>query len=263
MKTLADDKVETVFAMFKGEPGTWKSTEALTFPLPQYWFSFDKKMNALILPMKHWGIDATQVHYDDYKDWSSAEKKLAEFQLKCPYKTLIIDSVTSEGDCINMQTMNMKSGTTTASGQEKGGRIGGIKVNTIEDYKAENSAFGIQTAMLKDIQAFHKVNIILIAHVIGERKPEEQGITSHARVIITGGKAISGKLAAYCDEVYHFNAEKPLDATKRGDITVYTTHIGDDFARTALNLPMKITLGDKQLYSNWVKPAIDQLNQPK
>ena len=36
---------DALYCMFKGEPGTRKSTQALSFPGPQYWFSWDRKMN--------------------------------------------------------------------------------------------------------------------------------------------------------------------------------------------------------------------------
>lgn len=259
MATLADIKSNTVFALFKGEPGTRKSTAALSFPTPQYWIPTDDKMNALILPAKNFGINFADINYDKFQDWNSILKKLNELQVKCPYKTVIIDSITSLGDVINRQTIKFKTGTTTKAGDEKGMRVGGIPVNTIEDYKAEASAFQELISTLKDIKNFHNVNIILIAHVVGERKIDDVGITHHARTIITGGKTISGKISAYCDETYHFNVEREIDISKPGKYTLFTTHVGDDFARTALPLPTKIEFNDKSLYKEWIEPALKKL----
>src|SRR5690242_15360255 len=133
MPSMLDNKSLVHYSMFKGEPGTRKSTHALSYPGPQYWFSFDQKMNALRIPMKLWSIDPSTIEYDDYSDWSRARNKLEQFQTNCPYKTLVIDSITSCADNILRQTIMLKSGSTRKSGAEAGKRIGGIAVNEIED----------------------------------------------------------------------------------------------------------------------------------
>src|SRR6266481_493458 len=162
MTTMADNISDELYCLLKGEPGLRKSTCALSFPLPQYWISTDRKMSALRIPMKNWGIKPSDVHYDDYTDWNSIRVQLEKLQVNCPYKTIIVDSITSVADVTNNQTMKSKSGTTTKAGEEKGMRIGGIPVNTLEDYKAEASAFQSLIALTKDIHTYHKVNIILI-----------------------------------------------------------------------------------------------------
>ncbi|MEM3038650.1 MAG: AAA family ATPase [Thermoplasmata archaeon] len=254
---LDDVNQDHLFCLFKGEPGTRKSTAALSFPTPQYWFSIDKKMDALLLPGRKWGIDFSKVEYDDYSDWIGIRRKLEQLQTNCPYRTIIVDSITSCGDAINRQTMRMKSGTKSANGKEKGVQVGGIPVNTIEDYKAEASAFQELIAILKDIHSFHGVNIILIAHVIGERQ-DESSSTHFSRIIVTGGKIISAKIPAYCSEIYHFNIERKLDLDKEGDYALLTVHTGADFARTALPLPPKIVFNEHPLYPTYLKPAIEQ-----
>jgi len=247
--------------MFKGEPGTRKSTQALSFPTPQYWFSHDKKMASLLKPMKMWGIDATQVEYDNYSDYTKMEMKLKSLQTNCKAKTIVVDSITSEGDSINSQTIDMISGTKTTDGSDKGGKRGGIEINTIEDYKAEAAAFSETVKILKDIQEHFGVNIILIAHVVGERKPEEKKQSTHfARIIVTGGKVISAKIPAYCDEIYHFNVDANVDLSKEGAYGLVTSHTGDDYARTCLPLDKKIVFNDQPLYKGWIKQAIDKLN---
>lgn len=261
MSKMSDLNFDTVFALFKGEPGTRKSTAAASFPTPQYWFSFDQKMEAMLLPMKNFGTDLSQVDYDDYKDYSSARSKLEKMQEKCPYKTIIIDSITSAADAMNRQTIEMKSGSTGKDGAEKGNRVGGISVNTMEDYKAEASAFQELIAKLKDVHKFHKANIILLAHVIGERK--DAGSTHFARIIVTGGKIISAKIPAVCGEVYHFNVANELDTSRPGHYEVVTTHTGDDFARTGLNLPQRIRFDNDSLYDKHINPAMKAMNAMK
>lgn len=260
MPTLENVSVDNLFCLLKGEPGTRKSTCALSFPLPQYWVSTDQKMDALVLPSKKWGIDKTKIDYDDYNEWNKVRQKLEQLQVNCKYKTLIIDSITSNADVINRQTLKFKVGTTNKQGGEKGMSIGGIPVNTIDDYKAEASAFQELIAVLKDIHSFHGVNIILVAHVIGARNAEQsKGSTHFARIIVTGGQIISAKIPAYCSEVYHFNIEQEMDMSKEGKYGLLTVHTGSDFARTSLELDQKIIFGNEPLYDKFLKPAIEKM----
>jgi hypothetical protein len=261
MSTMEDLDPSILYCLFKGEPGTRKSTAALSFPRPQYWFSVDKKMDALSLPMKKWGVSPKDIHYDDYAEYNSIRIKMEKFAEVCNFKTIILDSITSIGDATNRQTITSRAGQTNKQGEEKGMRIGGIPVGGLEDYKAENAAFGEIIALTKEIKKYHGVHIILIGHVIGERKENERGITHHARTLITGGKAISGKIAAYSSEIYHFNASPGAGEGMEGEYTLLTTHTGDDFARTSLPLDMKITFNDKPLFDNWLKPAIEKLKE--
>ena len=266
MPSLAALELDSLYTMMKGEPGTRKSTAALSYPTPQYWFSTDQKMNSLVLPGKNFGTDFSQVDYDDYDSWDPIRKKLEQLQVNCKYKTIIIDSITSVGDAINSQVKDFKSGTTRADGSEKGGRVGGIPINTMEDYKAEASAFAELISLTKDIKKFHKVHIILIAHVIGAREPktkEAYQTTHQSRIIITGGQIISGKIASYCEEAYHFNVEADIDMNKGGKYAFLTEHAGNDYARTCLPLPSKVIFGNEPVYDKFVKPAIEKLKAEK
>ncbi len=260
MPTLESEiNIDALYSMFKGEPGTRKSTCALGYPKPQYWFSWDKKMRALLLPMKHWGINPADVSYDDYDDWNKPRVKLEQLQINCPFKTIVIDSVTSGADCILRQTKKMKTGSSKKSGGDAGKSIAGIPVNEIEDYNAEDSALSELVALTKDIHTYHKINIILIAHVMEVSFKSLTGETHTSRTIVTAGKRISIKIPAYCEEVYHFNIERAIDTSQGGNYGLLSVHTGDDFARTSLPLPKKIIFGNDNLYEKYIKPAIDDL----
>lgn len=257
MSTLdAAGQSDAQFTMFKGEPGTRKSTCALSYPTPQYWVSADQKMEALTLPAKRWGVEMSQVHYDDYSDWDKAEAKLKSFQLNCPYKTIIIDSITSIGDNMNHQVMSFKR-------QEGGGKkIGTITVSGLEEYNAEAAAFSQLIKILKDINKFHKVNVILIAHVVGQRKDDDKNkLTHHSRVIITGGDKIAGKISSQMTEVYHFDVKPGFSETDEGEYACFTSHTGNDYARTSLPLERRIVFNNKPLYADFVRPAILKLQK--
>lgn len=256
MQTMEAVPPDVLFTMLKGEPGTRKSTQALSYPTPQYWISTDQKMESLYLPMKRWGVNPKDISFDDYQDWSKPKAKLESFQLNCPFKTIIVDSLTSVADNMNRETRKFKKDV-----DGTGKKIGNIAVNGLEEYNAEAVAFQEMIAILKDIHKFHKVNIILIAHVIGQRKNDDNNkLTHHSRVIITGGDKISGKIASYMTEVYHFNVNAGFDADSgQGKYALFTQHTGNDYARTSLPLPREIEFNDDPLYEKYVEPAIKRL----
>lgn len=258
MPTMETAKLDALFCLFKGEWGTRKSTQALSFPRPQYWFSYDEKMESLMLPMKKWGIPEKDIHYDDYTNWNKAEEKLKILQVNCAYKTVVVDTIGLMGDATNRQTRHLKSGTTTASGDEKGKRVAGIIVNSMEDYKAETAALQDMMAMLKDIHKFHKVNVILIAHVMYDKQPEGKSETHVARALVTGARQMGAKIPGYCHEVYHFNLKGDFGADKK--YALMTHHTREDFARTALPLDKEIVFEENPLYDKYIIPAIKKLN---
>lgn len=260
MPTMSDVSIDALFTMLKGEPGTRKSTSALSYPTPQYWFSTDLKMEAMTLPMKRWGIRPGDINFDDYTKWTTAKAKLEQLQVNCPYRTIIWDSATSTGDVMNRETIKQKVSDGTG-----GKKIGHIYVPGIEEYNAEASAFQELMALLKDIHKYHKVNIVFIAHVVGQRNKDNDTnkLTHHSRVIITGGDKISGKIASYMTEVYHFNIQAEFDVDAEGKYGLFTSHTGNDYARTSLPLNRKITFDNDPLYEKYIQPAIKKLKEEK
>lgn len=260
MPNMNDANFDALYTMLKGEPGTRKSTQALSYPGPQFWFSWDRKMNGIILPMRKWGIDPKTITYEDYDDWTKPRMKLEQMQTTCPYKTLVFDSITSMADMTLRQTTRMKYGVKRASGAQAGKLIAGIAVNEIEDYNAESAALQELIALTKDIHSYHKVNIILIAHVIqAEYRSTTNNATHVSRQIVTAGKKVAAKIPAYCGEVYHFNIKRGMVEGAGGDYSLLTEHTGDDFARTALNMEKEIVFNDKPIYDTYIKPAIAKL----
>lgn len=264
MPTLEEARLDVQFTMMKGEPGTRKSTSALSYPTPQYWVSTDQKMQALNLPAKRWGIKMRDIHYDDYVDWDKPRQKLEQLQVNCPYRTIIVDSITSIGDAMTSQVRKYKKSGKDGEGS-KGKTIGGISVSGLEEFNAESGAFKEMIALLKDIHNFHKVHVILIAHVIGQRKDDDgNSSTHHSRIIVSGAAQISAKIASYVTEAYHFNIEKGFDAdADTGKYGLFTSHTGNDYARTSLPLPNKILFNNDPLYEKWIAPAIEKQMKEK
>lgn len=262
MPSMNDVNFDSLYCLFKGEPGTRKSTQALSFPKPQYWFSWDQKMSSIYMPMRKWGIEPKEVSYDDYDDWTKAKTKLEQLRVTCPYKTVVIDSITSCADAILRQTTKLKYGVTRSSGATAGKLIAGIAVNEIEDYNAESGALGELISLTKDIRGYHKVNVIIIAHVIKAEYRDTTKKTTHiSRQIVTAGKNIAAKIPAYCGEIYHFNIKSGFVEGSGGDYSLLTEHTGDDFAKSELGLDREIVFKDKPLYETYIKPAITKMKE--
>ena len=258
MPNLSNISIEALFSMFKGEPGTRKSTAALSYPTPQYWISTDQKMEALMLPAKRWGVKMSEIQYDDYTDWDKPKAKLEQLQVNCPFRSIMVDSITSIGDAMTRQVRRFKIQDNT------GKKIGNIPVSGFEEFNAESAAFQELIALLKDIHKFHNVNVILIGHVLGARKDNDVNkLTHHSRIIVTGAEKISAKIAAYMTEVYHFNITPAFEADKEGQYGLMTVHTGNDYARTSLPLPQEILFNNEPLYEKWIAPAIEKLKAEK
>lgn len=261
MPTMENVNFNSLYVLQKGEPGTRKSTQALSFPKPQYWFSWDRKMSSIYLPMQKWGIDPKLVSYDNYEDWSRAQQKMDLFKRDCPFRTLVFDSITSMGDATLRQVNRVKYGV-RKSGQPSGKQIAGISVSELEDYNAESSALMDLVLGALELRNLHRVNIILIAHVIQAEYRSTTNNTTHiSRSIVTASKKTAFKIPAYCGEIYHFNMKRDING--KGEYSLLTEHSGDDFAKTELGLDREIVFGDAPIYDTYLKPAIDRLAVPQ
>lgn len=247
---LDDIDPRILYVLMKGEPGLRKSTQALGFPGPQYWFSWDRKMQGISLPNKLWNMPKNHVTFDDYADWESARIKLETFVTNCPYKTLVFDSLTTMGDLVLRQSMKAAS---------KPNKIGTIQISSIEDFNAETSAFNQLLGLTKDINVNQKVNIILIAHVMEVTNKALNGETTTTRTIVTAGKRVAAKVPALCTEVWNFKLKKGMMVGGKGEYAITTSTNEHDFARTSIGLADEIVFNDKSLYEIAVEPAIKRL----
>lgn len=259
MPDLSSISNDVHYFLFKGDPGTTKSSQALTLPKPQYWFPFDGKMQSLARAIKAHKINGADISYDAYDKIGPAIKKLEHFQLNCPYKTIVLDSITSSSD-IALRDVRRNKGN---SGKDAGRDIGGFQVNILEDFNAEASALSELVALTKYLYENKGVNICLIAHVIRreEKSKNDRGQTTVnvTRQIVTAAKALAQKIPAYCTEIYHFDINPALTADGNPEVILRTQHSSEDYARTSLPLPGEFRLDYDNLYEKWVLPAINKL----
>lgn len=235
-----------LFGLFKGEPNSGKSTCALSFP-GVYVFDFDRKMPTIA--MKH--FSGKEIHWDTFKDVFEVSNKLKEFQISCPYETLVVDSVTSLstlvlnsiGDVKGEDVMSMLQ--RSKDQRVKPGEIKKIDVMGIDYYNAESNFFEryfLDVLKLLWAKEGNPKNIIVLAHIIKyDSAPDlkTKAVTT-TKTLVTAGRKVGAFILSRFDEDYTFVLEsEPFTNTGTKRIC-QTVPLDDNQSRNATNLPEKI-----------------------
>lgn len=246
--SLGEDKY---VAIFKGEPGTAKTPAAASFP-GVYIFDFERRIKSVV---NYWlRRNKKDIWYDTFNklQFKEFDEKLDSLISYCPYDTIVFDTLTSGSDLILGHIRRLKGMT-----KDKGKKVAGISVNSIEDYNAEASALDDIVSATRTMSAKH---VILIAHVI--QTETKQNLGENAKSIITrqlmsGGKKVAAKLPGYFDEAYHFQASMDYqDGQSKARYKAYTQTTGEDWAKTCLDLPYEMDFTDQNFYQI-LKPYMD------
>lgn len=237
---------DALFALFKGEPGTGKSIAAHSFPQPSYTFDLDRKMSSV----KSFYPDI-DFEFDQFDDLIQLNRKLEEFRIRCPYRTIVFDSVTS----LSQLAMRCMIKYRAPSPSSKTVRAG-VPGSEIEDYGGETNEINLVLDHLKAINISLRVNIVVTAHVIVVEHQSVGGkITNTSRSLVTAGRKIAAVIPTQFDEAYHFDVavqggsmSMSDSSGDKPDYIVYTRHVGDDWARTALKIPTSFSWTDRNFY---------------
>ena len=240
------------FGLFKGESGAGKSVAALSFP-NIYVMDHDEKMPAIA--QKH--FPGKQISWDTFKDVFEIGDKLVEFQNNgCPYETLVCDSLTSLSYKIlksidDAKGQNILSTLANIRTSKRGAPT--LEIRGFDSYNGEDNFLKYYIDSLKTLWARpgNPKHIILIAHVLSsDSKDMKTGLTTTTRRIVTAGAKIAAYIPAQVDNAFHFTVGMP-DIGKENDPIkriCKTEAIGDDFAKTAYNLPGTIDFTGKNFY---------------
>ena len=247
-------KKEQVMFLFKGEPSSGKSIAAASFP-NCYIFDMEDRIRSVAahwLPKGKRDIQYDTYGYADYNRFDAMWDKFedASKMNKFPYDTIIVDTLTSCSDLL-LHHVNREKGLAG----KKLKKVGGVTVNSIEDYNAESSALTELVLFMRQIKCKYK---ILVAHVVKtDRQDLENNETVVTRALLTAGKKVAAKLPGYFDEIYHFE-QKPQAGRPR--FMVQTMSTGEDFARTTLALPQVIDQTGQSLF-DIIKPKLQEVIQ--
>jgi len=195
----------------KGVTGTGKTVASCGKEFrPVYVFMNEGRFESVIEYYKRLDGHVRDVEYDNFHMGSgfySLDKRMDELINSCPYKTVVMSSLTSYIHIVLAHLIKDKAGRTRQSGQSAGKKIGGIPVNELEDFNAEDAAIIFEMcAFLQQLKA-QGTNVILEAHIspyevssITDGKKESTTIMQ----ILTKGKKAPAQIPGYFNEVYLF-----------------------------------------------------------
>lgn len=190
--------------------------------------------------------------------------KLMSFTKDCRYIGIITDSVT-----------NMTSGAVNWSlgfRNPKGGQKDKMNpeamkmIPDFDEYKVETSL--ITQAL--DISRTLPAHIIWTCHPLPSIKVEGAGASisvTKVNNIVTYGSKAGAIIPGNFTEIYHFAKRVNFQTSpSTTDYLVSTDGIGDDFAKTALNLSSELTITNKLFWEVWkdaVKKGEEAVNEVK
>lgn len=234
-------------ALFTGDPSGGKSIAASSFP-NVYVFDIDQRYKS----MKNYWVPKgrTDIEYDIYgpDDFRKLDRKMDALIASCPYETVVLDTLTTYVSQILTAIREVKGapGYKSSSGGE-GRKVAGLfTIPDLEDYNAETSAIESTIAALSQIKA----HTIMICHLVPSFG--SKGL----RIPWTAGKKSATLIPVKFNEIYNFELQKAVDASKPPKYICRTVSDGVDFARTQLNLPREIDLTGKSLWADFIEPAM-------
>ena len=236
---IMGDKI-TLLAV--GAPSTGKTVSLADWPRPIQLHDFDFRLRPLlqVVPAEI----RKEIEYHSYgpTDFQKFYDNMNKLELRCPFKTVVVDSLTTASSAIVGYSMSMRKGEVAASkGRKEYKSKGVIQIPEIEDYGAEGQA-------LTDLIDFGRIipaHFILTAHMITLDCKNLQGETWIEYSVLTAGRKIAAKIPALFDEVWWF--EKTRDMSGKESYTVHFRGKGEGglLSKTALPLPQRLTWTDK------------------
>jgi hypothetical protein len=241
-----------LFLLLKGNSGSGKTTQAISFPKPIV-LDFDRKMPNVAL--KHY--KGKPVNWKTFKEVQEIVKFLDELEKECPFETIILDSITGLSTLIMGSVARLHGDFVQDKFDPKNWSIElSKKKKTIEwipihYYNAEVIVF--EQYLFNVLKSLWERNenpkhIICIAHEI-EIEYEDLNGDKHRDIrIVTNGRKVAAWLPTIFDEVWNMDTKinNVSGVTSR---FIYTKSEGISNSQTAYDLPAKIDVTTKDLFS--------------
>ena len=250
---------KNISMLFKSGPGEGKTLAAISFAEygDVYLAYFDKRTPIEIYTWlnKIGRKDLLErIEFDAYGSTNVHEylNKLIKFKNDCRYVAVITDSVTNlTSAAVNwsMSFRDIKNGPKMDKLNSKAPQM----IPDWDEYKVETSLVTQALDICKTLPVYN----IWTAHPLPSMKIEGSGskvseITKTTSIVSYGSK-VGAIVPANFTEIYHFGRQ----AGKR---VVYTDLAGDDYAKSAFNLPVSFDITDKLFAPVWkelVKKSLD------
>ena len=233
MKTADIDVTKRFMIALIGPTGSGKSVAAGSFHKAGSikFYDFDGRMKSV--KKVHPSAD---IDYDTYGPDNLSQSFIPAFNnlvRNCPWKTIVIDSLTSLSmTAITAQLMN--KGIAGASIKTN---KGGLITTGWDEINAET----VCISQILDICKILPCNVIMTFHPI-ERTVGTEGNTQKVTTVVAYGNKINQIALNYFDEVYYLDVDKGFtvkDPTKR----IALTDVNEKaIAKSALNIPAKLDI---------------------
>ena len=206
------------------------------------------------------------IEYDVYSSNNANEflNKLIQISKRCDYYGIVVDSVTM----MTSAAVNWSLGFRNVKAGAKRDELNPNAMKLIPDFDEYKVETGLVTQAL-DLCRTLPANVIWTCHPVPSLKIEQAGNTvkvAKVNNIVTYGSKVGAIVPGNFTEIYHLSMDNTWDAAKaryNSRRIVNTVGIGDDFAKTALELPAEIDITDKLFWPTWkeaVKTSMDKLN---
>lgn len=200
--------------LFKGHNGTGKTIAATGEEFrPVYVFNCEGRIESVLTYHKKYN-NLKDIEFDNFpigSGYYGIDKRMDELIRSCPYKTVVMSSLTSFIYLILEHLIRDKFGKKTAKGFDAGKKVGGIPVNELQDFNAEDSAIiNDLIAAFQQLKDNQGVTCILEAHITPyEITSLEEGQRSTYTVnnILTKGKKAPASVPGFFNEIYLFHKE--------------------------------------------------------
>ncbi len=238
---------KNISMLLKGANGMGKTIAACTFAAegPVYVFDFDGRMLPVLTYFRKYCPELLDnVNYDTYSSHNAHEflNKLIDFTKDCRYNAVIVDSVTS----LTASAVNWSLGFRSSKAKKSN------EPNLIPDF----DSYKVETSLVSqalDIMKTLSCHMIFTAHPLPSLSMSGSGssmIVSKVTSIVSYGQKVGAIVPGYFNEIYHFarRVDYNNNTNKR---VIFTDQIGDDYAKTALDLPKEFDITDKLFYQVW------------
>ena len=231
----------------KGRTGTGKTIASCGKEFrPVRVLDCEGRMDSVISYYRKLDGHARDIYFDSFHmntGFYELDKTMDEIIARPEWKTIVVASLTSYIHIVLKHLINTKVGQKRKSGQDAGKRIGGIPVNELEDYNAEDAAIIYELIAFMQQIKNQGTNVILEAHIspyeittIDEdsRSRQQQTIMQ----ILTKGKKAPAQIPGYFNEVYLF--EKKFEGIQAGasEAHYYVNTVGSqvDECKTSMGI---------------------------
>lgn len=197
----------------KGVNGSGKTIFSCSPSLrPTYVFDFENRFDSVL---RYYKGNLKDLEFDSFPiggtSYYNIDKRMDEILARPQYKTVVASSLTSF--IYNILNHLIKTKVAEFEKDKSKGKpnlVGGIPVNMLQDFNAEDSA------IINDLVSFFQqlksygINCILEAHITPyELKyfKDGQQVTETIRQILTKGKKAPASVPGFFNEIWHFKKE--------------------------------------------------------